>query len=93
MKRGFKAGCALEVTLKFAEFENMKPSFWAGISEEYDASEGDVAPSREELLEKVKDALSDCREIVEERIDSDIYDVKQVKIFEQINYKRKRKDN
>jgi hypothetical protein len=88
MKAGFSAGCSLEVTLKFADYENMKPSYWAGITVEYDPQE-ETVPTREQLLEQIKEAQNQCREICEAQIDSDIYDVKKVKIFEQLNYKKK----
>ncbi len=88
MKQGFSAGCSLEVTLKFADYENVKPSFWAGITVEYDPQE-EIVPTREQLLEQIKEAQVQCREICEAQIDKDIYDVKNVKVFEQINIKKK----
>jgi hypothetical protein len=88
MIRGFSAGCSLEVTLKFADFENMKPSFWAGIKEEWDTEkDGDL--TIEDIYAKIDEAQVACREICEKKIDADIYDVKNVKVFEQINYKKK----
>lgn len=84
MKAGFSAGCSLEVTLKFADFENVKPSFWAGINREYNDQE-DIVPTNEELLVMASEAQDACRKICEERIDNDIYDVKQVKVFAQIS--------
>ena len=88
MKQGFSAGCSLEVTLKFADFENVKPSFWCGISQEWDTKE-DGLLSREEILGEIDKAQNQCREICETKIDTDIYDVKNVKVFEKINYKKK----
>lgn len=83
MKVGFTAGCSLEVTLKFADYENVKPSFWAGVSKEYDGSEAS-SPTDEELRIEISNAQDACRKICEEKIDSDIYDVKQIKLFEEI---------
>jgi len=88
MKQGFSAGCSLEVTLKFAEYENLKPSFWCGISEEWETEE---PVSYDNLKVKISTVQDMCRTICEEKIDTDIYDVKTVKVFEQINYKKKGK--
>lgn len=84
MKKGFSAGCSLEVTLKFADFENVKPSFWCGITKEYDAME-DLIPTDEELFAEISAAQDVCRTICEEKIDTDIHDVKEVKLYAQIN--------
>ena len=91
MKIGFSAGCSLEVTLKFADYENMKPSYWAGIKKEYETSEGDTVLTDEELRIGISEAQDVCRKICEDKIDVDIYDIKQVKVFEQILYKKGKK--
>jgi hypothetical protein len=85
MKQGFKAGCSLEVTLKFADFENVKPSFYCGINEEYDSECGDNILTNDELYTKIRKTHAACRAICEEKIDTDIYDVKEVKLYTQIN--------
>jgi hypothetical protein len=91
MKIGFSAGCSLEVTLKFADYENLKPSYWAGVSREWESSEGDTLPEYSDILTMIGDAQDACRKICEDKIDADIYDVKQVKVFEQILYKKGKK--
>jgi hypothetical protein len=87
MKQGFSAGCSLEVTLKFADYENLKPSFWCGVTEEWDTDVDGVF----DVYQKIQEAQVACREICEAQIDKDIYDVKQIKVFEQILYKKGRK--
>lgn len=83
MKQGFSAGCSLEVTLKFADYENIKPSFWAGIKEEWDTEEDGVV-KREDILELIKGTQESCRKICEDMLDKDIYDVKEVKLFQEV---------
>lgn len=89
MKQGFSAGVSLEVTLKFADFENVKPSFWCGITREWDTDKDGISFSDEQMREAINEAQDTCREICEKKIDADIYDVKSAKVFEQINYKKK----
>lgn len=89
MKQGFSAGCSLEVTLKFADYENIKPSFWCGVSEEWDTDSetgiGRELLSEEQIMEVIKTYQGVCRKICEAQIDADIYDVKQVKLFSEVS--------
>jgi hypothetical protein len=39
----------------------------------------------DELHDKIRETHSICRQICEEKIDIDIYDVKEVKLYAQIN--------
>jgi hypothetical protein len=87
MRQGFSAGCSLEVTLKFADFENVKPNFWCGVSEEWEDTEREILTD-EELRDRIIEWQTICRKVCEQQVDKDIYDVKQVKLYEQIN-KRK----
>jgi len=89
VRQGIRAGCSLEVTLKFADYANIKPSFWAGYEESWDASEADLL-SEEEIKNKIKFWQDTCREICEQQIDKDIFDVKEIKVFEQVNLLKKR---
>ncbi len=83
MKQGFSAGCSLDVTLKFADFQNVKPGFWCGITEEWD-TDVEGKKSEEELLERIDTVQKACRRICEEKVDIDIYDVCNVKLYQQI---------
>ena len=84
MKVGFSAGCSLEVTLKFADYENVKPNFWAGVTLEW---EQDKTLTEDAVRDSITYWQGVCREICESQIDKDIYDVKKVKVFEQLNKK------
>ena len=77
-------GCSLGVTLKFGDFENLKPDFWAGIKE--DVSEG---LSDEQVLDRVKELQNKLRTLCEAQIDSDVYDVKELKVFEKVKQLKK----
>lgn len=72
-------GCSLGVTLKFGDFENIKPDFWAGAKE--DVSE-DL--SDEQVLSRVKELQDKLRSLCEAQIDSDVYDVKEIRVFERV---------
>jgi len=85
MRQGFSAGCSLEVTLKLRDYENLKPAFWAGYQEEWEED----TISEQEVKDKIRHWQDVCREICEDQVDKDIYDVKQVKVFEQINLRKK----
>lgn len=91
MIKGFTAGVGLEVTMKLGSgdkcFEFVKPSYYLGVTEEYDAQE-EHAPTEDEVKEKMTFWHKELRRLVETEIDVDIYDVKQVKLFEEILYKK-----
>lgn len=83
MKTGYSAGCSLEVTLNLGNYENLKPSFWAGITKEYDALE-DHIPTEEGLYAEISAAQDVCRKICEDKIDADVFDVKNIKVFQEV---------
>ena len=91
MKQGFSAGCGIEVTLKIMPgekvFEFVKPSYYAGVTEEWDTVE-DGEMSKEALLERIREYHKDIRRVVEDEIDIDIYDVKEVKLYAEILNKK-----
>jgi hypothetical protein len=78
MKR-ILAGASLDITLKFADFENVKPGFWAGLEEDVSDDLTD-----EDIANRIGDIHTLVRGIIEDRIDNEIYDVKEVKVFSQI---------
>jgi hypothetical protein len=90
MKQGFSAGCGIEVTLKIMPgekvFEFVKPSYYAGVTEEWETEEqpGYGHISEEQLLERIKTYHKSLRRIVEDEIDIDIYDIKEVKLYAEI---------
>jgi len=88
VKQGFSAGCSLEVTLKFADFENVKPGFWAGITQEWEADE--KVMSIGDIAEMISTAQDVCRKVCEDKVDKDIYDVKDVKLFARILEEKKK---
>lgn len=77
------AGTSLGVTLKFQDFENVKPSYWAGLEEVVPADWTD-----EEIAKRQREIMENARLIVEQEIDRDIDDVKNVKFYELLNMKR-----
>jgi hypothetical protein len=85
MKQGFVAGCSIEVTLSLGEntYEFVKPSYYAGVTEEWD-TEKDGEMSEEALKERITHFHKELRRIVEDEIDIDIYDIKQVKLYQEI---------
>jgi len=90
MKRGFSAGVGIEVTLSLGEktYEFVKPNYYAGVTEEYDPLE-DIIPTEEEIKEKITHWHKELRRLVETEIDVDIYDIKQVKLYQEILGKKK----
>jgi hypothetical protein len=72
-------GCSLGVTLKFGDFENLKPDFWAGVKEDVSDSYSD-----EQVLERVKELQDKLRALCEAQVDNDVYDVKELKVFEKV---------
>jgi hypothetical protein len=85
MKQGFVAGCSIEVTMSLGEktYEFVKPSYYAGVTEEWD-TEKDGEMSEEALKERITHYHKELRRIVEDEIDIDIYDIKQVKLYQEI---------
>jgi hypothetical protein len=88
MLQGFTAGCGLEVTLKIMPgekvFEFVKPSFYAGLKEEWEDSERGQVTSDEEMFARIKYVQDQCRKICEDQVDKDIYDIKEVKLFAEV---------
>lgn len=72
-------GCSLGVTLKFGDFENLKPDFWAGVKEDISDNYSD-----EQVLERVKELQDKLRALCEAQVDNDVYDVKELKVFEKV---------
>lgn len=90
MKQGFTAGCSIEVTLSLGEktYEFVKPSYYVGVTEEWD-TEQDGMLSEEDLKEKITHYHKELRSLVEKEVDIDIYDIKKVKLFQEIlKYKK-----
>jgi hypothetical protein len=85
MKQGFVAGCSIEVTMSLGEktYEFVKPSYYAGVTEEWE-TEKDGEMSEEALKERITHYHHELRALVEKEIDVDIYDIKQVKLFQEI---------
>lgn len=87
MKQGFSAGCGIEVTLKIMPgekvFEFVKPSYYAGVTEEWDTVE-DGKLTEQQILDRITVYHKAIRGVVEKEIDIDIYDVKEVKLFAEI---------
>lgn len=81
--RKITAGTSLGVTLKFQDFENVKPSYWAGLEETVPDDWTD-----EQIIARQTEIMENSRKIVEEQIDVDIDDVKNVKFYELLNMKR-----
>ena len=88
MKQGFSAGCGIEVSLKIANtekcFEFVKPNYFASVREEWDTEEDGLTLSEEELVAKVAHYHEVLRRLVESEIDVDIYDIKKVKLFQEV---------
>lgn len=82
MVRKITAGASLGVKLPIPniKYGNVSPSFWLGIEEGYEEDE----LSEDQLEERCNEILDECRKIVEERVDEDIEDVYEVKVFKQI---------
>lgn len=72
-------GCSLGVTLKFGDFENIKPDFWAGAKEDVSEELPDEA-----ILDRIKELQYKLRALCEAQIDNDVYDVKEIKVFERV---------
>jgi hypothetical protein len=85
LKQGFTAGCSLEVTMSLGKntYEFIKPSYYAGVTEEWD-TEVDGVMSDEALQERITQYHKSLRRFVEKEIDIDIYDIKNVKLFQQV---------
>lgn len=91
MKQGFSCGVGLEVTLSLGEktYEFVKPNYYAGVTEEWETDE-DGLMSEEDLEVRINKYHKSLRRLVETEIDIDIYDIKQVKLFQEIlNSKKK----
>jgi hypothetical protein len=87
MKQGFTAGCGIEVTMKIGDFEFVKPNYYAGVTEEWDTVE-DGMMNEEELEKRITHFHKNLRKLVEDEIDVDIYDIKQVKLYQEILNKK-----
>jgi hypothetical protein len=85
MKQGFVAGCSIEVTMSLGEktYEFVKPSYYAGVTEEWETDQDGVM-SEEALKERITHYHKELRALVEKEVDVDIYDIKQVKLFQEI---------
>lgn len=90
MKQGFTAGCGIEVTLSMGDktYEFVKPSYHAAITEEWDTEKDNLRLNDEELLERVKRYHVELRKLVESEIDVDIFDIKQIKLYQEILNKK-----
>jgi hypothetical protein len=89
MKQGFVAGCSIEVTMSLGEktYEFVKPSYYAGVTEEWETespTDGFGLMSEEDLMARITHYHKELRALVEKEVDVDIYDIKQVKLFQEI---------
>lgn len=91
MRQGFVAGCSIEVTMSLGEktYEFVKPSYYAGVTEEWDTDQ-DGLMSEEDLKERITHFHKELRSLVEGQIDVDIYDIKQVKLYQEILKSKKK---
>lgn len=85
MRQGFVAGCSIEVTLSLGKntYEFVKPSYYAGVTEEWD-TEKDGEMSEEALKERITHYHKELRALVEKEVDIDIYDIKNIKLYQEI---------
>jgi hypothetical protein len=85
MKQGFTAGCSIEVTMSLGKntYEFVKPSYYAGVTEEWETDQEGIM-GEEALKERIAHYHRELRALVEQEIDVDIYDVKQVKLYQEI---------
>lgn len=85
MKQGFTAGCSIEVTMSLGKntYEFVKPSYYAGVTEEWD-TEADGIMDEDSLKERITHYHKELRALVEKEVDIDIYDIKQVKLYQEI---------
>lgn len=85
MKQGFVAGCSIEVTMSLGKntYEFVKPSYYAGVTEEWETDQEGIM-SEEALKERITHYHKELRALVEQEIDVDIYDIKQVKLYQEI---------
>lgn len=82
------AGCSLGVTLAFANFENVKPNFFASETETTEVPDSMTPEDKEEWM---RQAMARCRKVCEEKVDEDIYDIKHRRVFKEIR-KEKQED-
>jgi hypothetical protein len=85
VKQGFTAGCSIEVTMSLGKntYEFVKPSYYAGVTEEWD-TEADGIMDEDSLKERITHYHKELRALVEKEVDIDIYDIKQVKLYQEI---------
>lgn len=85
MKQGFNVGCSIEVTMSLGKgsYEFVKPSYYAGVTEEWETDQ-DGLMSEEALKERINHFQHELRALVEKEIDVDIYDIKKVKLYQEI---------
>lgn len=81
--RTINAGASLGLTLAFEKYENLKPTYWAGVTESVPADWSD-----KQIADRQKVLMENARRSVEEQIDKDISDVKDVKFYELLRMKR-----
>lgn len=85
MKQGFNVGCSIEVTMSLGKgsYEFVKPSYYAGVTEEWETDQEGIM-DEETLKERITHYHKELRALVEKEIDVDIYDIKQVKLYQEI---------
>jgi hypothetical protein len=74
-----KGGASLELQLFFTKYESIKPGFSGGWEEEVPDDWTD-----EQKRKRIGEIQKLCRQDIEKRIDDDIYDVKEVRLFDVI---------
>lgn len=91
MKQGFVAGCSIEVTMSLGEktYEFVKPSYYAGVTEEWDTDQDGIMDENA-LKERITHFHKELRSLVESQIDVDIYDIKNVKLYQEILKSKKK---
>jgi hypothetical protein len=73
------SGASIDITLKLADYESLKPGFWCGIEEEVPDDWNDA-----QCLGRITDLQAACRKVCEDHIDIDIEDIKHTKLFQEV---------
>lgn len=88
MTRTINAGATLSIKLSLPhnQYENVDAGFYAGVSEEISDTLTD-----EQIAARMKEIQNFARNLCEEQVDKDIENVKEVKIYANLDDKSKRK--